>query len=255
VPNKKDVVPQLYATIAALHKMGGIYVDDPSSSAKFARRTRRMTTDIYDILRQEILYLTRQPGSQINENQICHDLQVSRTPVREAILKLQDEGLVEIFPQSGTRVAPISLAGLPDIVFYRAALESQSVRDLVSVITTDKIKDLHKIIDEQEYHARHLDHEKFHLSDEKFHESLLIMAKRQQIWKAINREKADLDRFRMLTLPIFGRMMEVAQDHRNIINSIESKDVDGSVEMLKNHLENVLDVVNLIKEQHKPLVL
>lgn len=161
MPKKKDVVPQLYRTIADLHKVGGIYVDDPSSNRKLTRRTRRMTTGIYEILRQEIVCLVRQPGSQISENQICQDLNVSRTPVREAILKLQDEGLVEIFPQSGTRVAPISLTALPDIVFYRTALETQSIPDLVSLTTTDNLKALYQIIEEQEYHARHNDYENF----------------------------------------------------------------------------------------------
>lgn len=79
------------------------------------------------------------------------------------------------------------------------------------------------------------------------------MVKRQKIWKTIDREKGDLDRFRRLTLPILGRMTEVTQDHRNIVSSIEKKDVDAAMKILREHLENVLTVVDILKEQHEPL--
>ncbi|MBS1039215.1 GntR family transcriptional regulator [Gluconobacter cerinus] len=251
MPEHKTVDPQLYQTISDLHKAGGISVEDSASSKLIARNSRRLTTHIYDILRQEIVSLARQPGSPINENQICTALNVSRTPVREAILKLKDEGLIEIFPQSGTRVAPISLSGLANLVFFRSALETQSIKDLVSTITVENIAALNDMIAQQYFHARHNDCDNFHLADERFHEFLLTTANRKIIWDKIDREKGDLDRFRRLTLPLLGQMLDVTQEHQNIVSAIEMRDADIAMTALRDHLGNVLSVVQLLKGRHQ----
>jgi DNA-binding GntR family transcriptional regulator len=91
-------------------------------------RLGRVPAMIYADLRAQILSLERRPGEPIQETQIAALYGVSRTPAREAVLKLADEGLIEIFPQSGTFVARIPLAGLPEAVVIRKALEETSAR-------------------------------------------------------------------------------------------------------------------------------
>src|SRR3954468_13593842 len=79
-------------------------------------------------LRDELVSLARRPGEAIVEKEIAAAYGVSRTPVREAVLRLADEGLIEIFPQSGTFVARIPIAALPEAIIIRKALEETTAR-------------------------------------------------------------------------------------------------------------------------------
>src|SRR6476620_10572298 len=83
---------------------------------------------IYADLRAELVSLQRRPGDAVSEAEIALSYGVSRTPVREAILKLSDEGLVEIFPQSGINVSRIPIAALPEAIVVRRALEETTTR-------------------------------------------------------------------------------------------------------------------------------
>ena len=83
---------------------------------------------IYAELRAEFVSLQRRPGEPISESELARSYGFSRTPVREAVLKLADEGLIEIFPQSGTFTARIPLAALPEAIVIRKALEETSAQ-------------------------------------------------------------------------------------------------------------------------------
>src|SRR5712672_1648887 len=91
-------------------------------------RTATASAKIYADLRAELVSLQRRPGEVISEAEIALCYGVSRTPVREAILTLSDEGLVEIFPQSGIFVARILMAALPEAIIIRKALEATTAR-------------------------------------------------------------------------------------------------------------------------------
>src|SRR5277367_2579840 len=104
----------------------------PTASASLRRngrpRTATAASRIYADLRAELVSLARRPAEAISEGEIAVSYGVSRTPVREAILKLSDEGLVEIFPQSGINVSRISIAALPEAIVIRRALEETTTR-------------------------------------------------------------------------------------------------------------------------------
>ena len=99
----------------------------PRRGGTAARERRRRRGSIRD-LRDELVSLQRRPGEAISEAEIALSYGVSRTPVREAILKLADEGLVDIFPQSGIFVSRIPLAALPEAIIVRKALEETTAR-------------------------------------------------------------------------------------------------------------------------------
>src|SRR6201999_4126704 len=91
-------------------------------------RTATAASRIYGDLRAEVVSLARRPGEALSEAEIALSYGVSRTPVREAILKLSDEGLVEIFPQSGIIVSRIRIVALPEAIVARRALEETTAR-------------------------------------------------------------------------------------------------------------------------------
>src|SRR5476651_940833 len=106
-------------------------------------RAATAASKIYSDLRAELVSLQRRPGEVISEAEIALSYGVSRTPVREAILKLSDEGLLEIFPQSGIFVSRIPVAALPEAIIIRKSLEATTSQLAAERATTSQILALH----------------------------------------------------------------------------------------------------------------
>src|SRR6201997_5905689 len=131
-------------------------------------RPRRTTASsrIYSERRNELVSLRRRPGEAISEAEIALSYGLSRTPVREAILKLADEGLVDIFPQSGIFVSRIPLAALPEAIIVRKALEETTAGMAAERASSSQILNLHSILERQREASATADRESFHQADE-----------------------------------------------------------------------------------------
>ena len=169
---------------------------------------------------------------------------MSRTPVREAILKLSDEGLVEIFPQSGIFVSRIPLAALPEAIIIRKALEATTAQLAAERATSSQILALHAILERQREADAAKDREAFHQADELFHATIAEIAGYPGIWKLIQQVKVHVDRYRRLTLPQAGRMTQVIAEHAAILAAIESARSSGGKERDGKHLERLLDNIS-----------
>lgn len=202
---------------------------------------------IYAELRAELVSLARRPGETISENQIALDYGVSRTPVREAILKLADEGLVEIFPQSGIFVSRIPMAALPEAIIIRKALEETTTRMAAERATSSQLLTLHATLQRQREAADVRDREAFHQADEAFHAGIADVAGYPGIWTLILQVKVHVDRFRRLTLPQVGRMTEVIAEHEPILAAIEARDPERGRLAMASHLERLLDDISAIQ--------
>lgn len=205
-------------------------------------RTRRATASgrIYSELRAELVSLERRPGEAISEPEIAYAYGVSRTPVREAILKLADEGLVEIFPQSGIFASRIPLAELPEAIIIRKSLEETTARMAAERVTSSQSLSLHAIVERQREAAIAKDRGAFHHADEAFHAAIANVAGYPGIWSLILQVKIHVDRFRQLTLPQLGRMTEVIAEHEPILAAIEARDPERAKAAMATHLERLL---------------
>src|SRR5437879_6984631 len=132
-------------------------------------RAATAASRIYSDLRVELVSLQRRPGEAISETQIALSYGVSRTPVREAILKLSDEGLLEIYPQSGIFVSRIPVAALPEAIIIRKALEETTARLAAERATSSQILALQPILEHQREASAAGDSDTFHQADEMFH--------------------------------------------------------------------------------------
>src|SRR5215467_9613941 len=148
-------------------------------------RAATASSRIYADLRAELVSLQRRPGEAISESEIAMSYGVSRTPVREAILKLSDEGLVEIFPQSGIIVSRIPVAALPESIVIRRALEETTTRLTAELATASQILALHSIVERQREADVAHDRDAFHQADELFHATIAEIAGYPGIWKLI----------------------------------------------------------------------
>ena len=216
------------------------------------RRTGRprgatASSRIYAELRAELVSLARRPGETISESQIALDYGVSRTPVREAILKLADEGLLEIFPQSGIFVSRIPMSALPEAIIIRKALEETTTRMAAERATSSQLLILHAALEQQREAAAARDREAFHQADEAFHAGIADVAGHPGIWALILQVKVNVDRFRRLTLPQVGRMTEVIAEHEPILAAIEKHNPERAGLAMASHLERLLADISAIQ--------
>ena len=219
------------------------------SAATGARRVGRprgasASSMIYSDLRAELLSLERRPGEAISEAEIALSYGVSRTPVREAILKLSDEGLLEIFPQSGIIVSRIPVAALPEAILIRKALEETTARLAAERATSSQILALRAILERQREAEAAGDSETFHQADEAFHASIAEIAGHPGIWKLIQQVKVHVDRYRRLTLPQRGRIAQVISEHEVVLTAIETHDAARAGLAMSHHLERLRDNID-----------
>jgi DNA-binding GntR family transcriptional regulator len=195
---------------------------------------------IHAELREEIVSLRRRPGEAVSEKEIAATYGVSRTPVREAVLRLADEGLVEIFPQSGTFVARIPVSALPEAIVVRKALEETTARLAAERATREQIAGIDATLKRQREFAGRGDREAFHAADEAFHAAVAEAAGHPRIWTLVQQVKVQVDRFRQLTLPQKGRMALVIREHAAVAAAIRRRDPQAAAQRMGQHLERLL---------------
>ncbi len=208
--------------------------DAPQMSA--ARR-------VYIELRQRIIDMRMLPGTRIVERDIAAEHGTSRTPVHEAVLRLAEEGLVEVIQRVGTFVARIPLNELDEAMLARTALERAVVKRAAERITADGLQRLRDILLEQHACVISNDMRAFHQTDENFHETLAHIAGVPGIWRMIQQTKVQLDRYRRLTLPMPGRMDLVVGEHEAVVSALEAGDSEAALQAMQVHLDDVLPVV------------
>lgn len=201
---------------------------------------------VQDELRREILDMVLRPGTPLAEKELTARFGMSRTPVREALIRLKEEGLVEIFPQAGTFVSRIPTSAIPEAVFIRQALECATVELLARTATADDIARLDAMIARQHEAFDAGDQERFHLADEAFHETLAQSAGYPGVWKLAQAAKSQIDRCRRMTLPVPGRMEMVIREHLAIVDEIRRHDGLAAEAAMRRHLGTLLpDLVHL----------
>ncbi|MBX3529245.1 MAG: GntR family transcriptional regulator [Rhizobiaceae bacterium] len=208
-------------------------------TAKERSRTLTAATLVHSILRDEILSLRREPGSQLNEKELAAQNGVSRTPVREAILRLADEGLVDVVSKSGTYVSRIPLAALPEAIAIRCALEQMAVRAAVQHASKSQIIELDAIIARMGEFADGGDRERFHRADEAFHEAVAAAGRFPGVWTVVKQVKLQVDRFRRLTLPLEGRMARVVAEHTAVLEAVRRRDADAAAQAMGLHIDGL----------------
>src|SRR4051794_15069654 len=229
---------------ALYHRFGSAAPDGSSVRAVPA------SARIQAVLREQIVGMQVPPGAAVSEKDIAEAYGVSRTPVREAILRLSEERLVDIYPQYGTFVSRISLETLKDAMVIREALERVAVREAAAKATADDIAALRKILDRQRASDKAGDLAAFHAADEDFHQAISAVAGHPNLWRVVKQEKAQVDRCRMLTLPMSGRRAHVIRQHVAIVEALEAGDPDAAEAAMSAHLADVLPSIDKVREAH-----
>lgn len=210
-----------------------------SVSASFATRDKTTSERIYRELRNEIVLLKRPPEQPINEKEVALNYGVSRTPVREALLRLAAEGLVFIIPQSGTFVGRIPINALPEAIMIRKALEDLTVRHAADKADFRIIVRLRGMIDRQHALVRRAQYDRFLAADEEFHAAIAEAAGFPGVWRLVEHVKVQIDRYRRLTLPVPGRMERVVKEHNAVVEAIDRRDPALAAIAMSVHLDGL----------------
>jgi len=230
----------------------GAETDDGIAAALTIKLDRRQSVSdqIYAALKRAIVSVRLPPGTSISENRICRHMGVSRTPVREAIIRLVEDELIDVFPQQGSFVAPIKLTTIHESHFVRKALEIEVLRRAASAWTPGASASLRAFIARQEMALASGADDEFHDLDELFHRQFCHVASLEGVWNTIRGAKSRVDRLHRLSA-IQGRLPLVVIEHRAVIDALDAGDADLAVERLVYHLDRALHILETLRLQHE----
>jgi DNA-binding GntR family transcriptional regulator len=212
-----------------IHQLLGDTVLDPN---------KNITFQIFDILRDLIVSVRLHPGQRLSEKEIAAALSASKTPVREAMIRLDEIDLVRIVPQSGTYVTKISVNRYRNACFIRLQLELGAVRG--AALAPDPhhtVAALDDILSKTSEAIAQEDYVAFHALDDAFHQQLFVMAGFKGAWATARRTQFDVNRVRHIR-----RMQRIiagpAQlgDHRAIVDAIRAQDGPRAEDALRAHI-------------------
>ncbi|BEP43768.1 GntR family transcriptional regulator [Variovorax sp. V15] len=217
-------------------------------------RTRLAAPQVLEKLREAILALELVPGTVLQRQELADRFGVSQTPVREALLRLDEEGLVNVYPQHATLVSRIDISAAREAHFLRRSIELELVHQLAIEESPGLVDQLKGVIAQQASLANSQRYSDFVSADRAFHRLMYEAGGVLGLWDLVGRVSGHVDRLRRLHLPTAGKTEAILRDHRAIVRAIEAKDPDAAQAALRKHLSGTLSAVNDICKQYPDYV-
>jgi DNA-binding GntR family transcriptional regulator len=192
---------------------------------------------VFETLRDAIIQGRLKPGERMMEIQLAEEMGVSRTPVREAIRKLELEGFIVTVPRKGAYVAGISVKDIVDVFEVRAALESLAAGLAAERIADQELEELERAL-VQIAEARGGDLNAVVQTDTNFHEIIYRASRNQRLIQIITHLREQIQRFRTTSLSQPGRMKIALEEHRKIVEAISERNIELARALAREHIEN-----------------
>lgn len=234
----------------AAHAESALPRANPASHVSLAESVGAIAPQLLRLLREAIVKCELLPGTVVSEADIARRFGVSRQPVREAFIKLQEAGLLSIRPQRGTVVQRISVDSVFDARFVREAVEVAVVRAAAELRSKDLDRRLAELIAAQDAAAQASDALAFLRLDEAFHRAMADGIGRSFAWTALEAIKAQMDRVRFLSFEGATPLPDLIRQHRAIAGAIASGDPDKAEASMRTHLREILASLPRIAEAH-----
>lgn len=193
----------------------------------------------YRILRNEIVRMELKPGTVISTQDTAIRLNISRTPVREAFIRLQGESLLEISPQKATVVSRIDFNRVYQEWFIREALEVENMRSFASMASKETIEAMKHNISEQYVALEAKDHERYLELDNSFHQLEFVDTNGDLAASLIRQMNGHYDRVRMISSKQEGVADIIISEHEKLVQYISRKDAEGAVDLLRKHIREL----------------
>ena len=191
----------------------------------------------YRVLKDNIMTLNLKPGELLSEADLSEKLGISRTPIREVLMRLKNEHLIEVKPQTGTYISLIDSNMIEQAVFMRYTLEKEVLKELCNGISDDILMELEKNLFAQKLVANKVDSAiEFHELDQEFHELLFKGANKGDIWNSILNISTHYNRMRLL-IELRADKKKNIKDHEYYLNAIKNKSPEGIDELITSHIK------------------
>jgi DNA-binding GntR family transcriptional regulator len=218
-------------------------------------RSRSATIQVYEHLRELIVTLALKPGTVLPRNELVAYFGLSQTPIRDALTRLDDERLVEIFPQHLTRVRGIDLDSARQAHFVRLSLELELVHTLAQAPNPDLAKSLLGLVAQQRASLEAGDLESFSATDQGFHKKMYAAAQMPDLWAIVRNLSGNLDRLRRLHLPLNNKAQSILEQHGEIARAIGAGDAAAAQAAIRSHLSGTLSELDALRDKYPEYVL
>jgi len=223
---------------------------DPLATDFAVDRRLPAAEQVYRALRAAIITCRLQPNEAISENRLAEMFGVSRSPVRIAITRLAEDGLIDIFPQRGTFVAPIKLKNVREAQFARSALEVALIEEAARHWQDRDTAELQANLELQRQHAKAGDGWSFYLDNEDFHRVIARAARLDGVWTTVQGVKMLWDRIGHMANRVPAHMAEIIEEHRKIVEALEKRDPKAAAAAMRLHLKSVDHAIARLKPLH-----
>lgn len=222
----------------------------PLQGTERLERRRQAAPQVFERLREAILSLELTPGTILSRTSLASQFSVSSTPIRDALMRLEEERLVEVFPQHATVVSPIDLTLAHQAHFLRRSLELEIVRSLALSPPPNLLSRLSGILAQQRVLMESFDLVAFEASDQSFHRSLYEAAQMLDLWLLVRSRSGHIDRLRRLNLPTPGKIQGILEHHKLIVQAIAEGKPTEAQQHLRDHLSGTLSHVDEISARY-----
>jgi DNA-binding GntR family transcriptional regulator len=218
-------------------------------------RSRNATVQVFEHLRAQIVSLAIAPGMVLARAQLGDYFGLSLSPVRDALLRLEEERLVDIYPQHQTRVRAIDLASARQAHFMRLSVELEIARVLATEPPPGLGELLLDLVARQRACLDAGDLESFTRVDMDFHKRMYEAAGLPDLWATMRTRSGNLDRLRRLYLPLNGKARSILQQHAQIARRIAQGDAAGAESVVRAHLSGTLHALNALRARFPDMML
>jgi DNA-binding GntR family transcriptional regulator len=222
----------------------------PPRSTERLDRDRQAAPQVFDRLRELITSLALPPGSPLSRTALAEQFGLSSTPIRDALMRLDEEGLVEVFPQHATVVSRIDVKLAQQAHFLRQALELEIVRALALDHGPHLVDELNETIAQQQRFAKAGDFAEFTSADNDFHRQLYAATDRLALWALVRSRSGHIDRLRQLHLPSPGKAQDILRHHKLIVKAIAASEPEAAQQHLRTHLSGTLAYLDRIRARY-----
>lgn len=215
------------------------------------KRLVPVNLDSYKPLRELVLEAIReaikngalQPRERLMEIQLADELGVSRTPVREALRKLELEGFIVMVPRKGAYVSDLSMKDIADVFEIRAALEGLAGALAAERITEEELETMERLLVEKGEAINLDDIDKLVAVDTRFHEAMYQASRNDRLTAIISNLREQIQRFRLTSLSVPGRKQDSLIEHRGLLEAIQARDIQLARQLAQEHIENAENVL------------
>ncbi len=193
----------------------------------------------YDAIKKAILAFQLKPGESLVESDLAAQLNISKTPVRDALLRLEKEGLVVKVPYKGASVSEVNQQIMNEIFEIRAVLEGLAARLATPLMVDADLKRAAQLIDQHEQALLHNDPDEASYLNRQFHDLIVQQSTNQWLKQILSNLEEHLKRYRTLSNFQVGRLGKSIEEHRMILNALHTRQPDQAETAMRAHLGSV----------------